>query len=233
MKLHSRRVSAVFPGEGPQMGKFSFDGYRTQWPRVGGVLAMAIGGAAALGARKMSKPQLLSALNFGAFLVHRYEEHVGPWLVPRPVQRGRVQERPAPQLPAQQVHGFVRQHRVRLPVLHLADPVPPQEAARPEPGDLRDHAVRHAWGDRAQDCCRQVQPGFLASFFLHIPLGVAYIRALKAAEGLTRGDFAKSAAYTAAFVVIGVAGPNVVGKNKNTPYLRTREQTGPHDVEPA
>jgi hypothetical protein len=28
-------------------------------------------------------------------------------------------------------------------------------------------------------------PGFLASFFLHIPLGVTYIRALKAAEGLT------------------------------------------------
>ena len=76
-------------------------------------------------------------------------------------------------------------------------------------------------------------PGFLASFFLHIPLGVTYIRALKAAEGLTRGDFAKSAAYTVAFVVIGVAGPNVVGKNKNTPYLWTREQMGPHDVESA
>jgi len=28
--------------------------------------------------------------------------------------------------------------------------------------------------------------------------------------------FTKSAAYTVAFAVIGVAGPNVVGKNKNT-----------------
>jgi hypothetical protein len=46
-------------------------------------------------------------------------------------------------------------------------------------------------------------PGFLASFFLHIPLGVTYIRALKAVEGLTRGDFTKSAAYTVAFAVIG------------------------------
>ena len=50
---------------------------------------------------------------------------------------------------------------------------------------------------------------------------------------LTRGDFAKSAAYTVAFAVIGVAGPNVAGENKNTPYLWAREQTGPHDVEPA
>ena len=46
-------------------------------------------------------------------------------------------------------------------------------------------------------------PGFLASFFLHIPLGVTYIRALKAAVGLTRGDFTKSAAYTVTFAVIG------------------------------
>lgn len=67
-------------------------------------------------------------------------------------------------------------------------------------------------------------PGFLASFFLHIPLGVTYIRALKAAEGLTRGDFMKSAAYTVAFAVIGVAGPNVVGKNKNTPYCGPRNR---------
>ena len=58
-------------------------------------------------------------------------------------------------------------------------------------------------------------PGFLASFFLHSPLGVTYIRALKAAEGLTRGDLAKSAACTVAFAVIGVAGPNVVGRTEH------------------
>ena len=66
-------------------------------------------------------------------------------------------------------------------------------------------------------------PGFLASF-LHIPLGVTYIRALKAAEGLTRGDFTKPAAYTVAFAVIGVAGPDVARKNKNTPYCRPRNR---------
>lgn len=51
-----------------------------------------------------------------------------------------------------------------------------------------------------------------------------HIRALKAAEGLTRGDFTKSAACTVAFAVIGVAGPNVVGKNKNTPYCGPRNR---------
>jgi hypothetical protein len=57
-------------------------------------------------------------------------------------------------------------------------------------------------------------PGFLASFFLHIPLGVTYIRALKAAEGLTRGDVTKSAAYTAAFAVIGVAARTSPGRTR-------------------
>jgi len=51
-----------------------------------------------------------------------------------------------------------------------------------------------------------------------------FLRALRATEGLTRGDFTKSAAYTVAFVVIGVAGPNVIGKNKNTPYCGPRNR---------
>jgi hypothetical protein len=52
------------------MGQISLDGYREQWPRVGGVLAMALAGATTLAAGRMSGPQLLSALNLGALLVH-------------------------------------------------------------------------------------------------------------------------------------------------------------------
>jgi hypothetical protein len=74
-------------------------------------------------------------------------------------------------------------------------------------------------------------PGFLASFFLHIPLGVSYIRALKAQQGLTRGDVAKGAPYTVAFAVVAVAGPNIVGHDKNSPHAFTKAQMGHHDVE--
>ena len=70
------------------MGKFSFDGYRTQWPRAGGVLAMALGGVTTLAARKLSKPQLLSALNFGALLVHQYEEYEDPGWFPGQFNHG-------------------------------------------------------------------------------------------------------------------------------------------------
>ena len=76
-------------------------------------------------------------------------------------------------------------------------------------------------------------PGFLASFFLHVPIGVSYIRALNADQGLTRGDIAKGAAYTVAFAVVAVAGPNIVGRDKDSPHAFTATQMGHHDVQPA
>ena len=215
------------------MGKFSFDGYRTQWPRVGGVLAMAIGGAAALGARKMSKPQLLSALNFGALLVRQYEEHVDPGWFPGQFNGGVFKSDQPRNYPLSKSTALCVTPRspTRITSCRSCSPARSPLGLSPAIFGIMQSVMHGVIVPRI--AAGKYSPGFLASFFLHIPLGVAYIRALKAAEGLTRGDFAKSAACTAAFAVIGVAGPNVVGKNKNTPYLRAREQTGPHDVEPA
>jgi|GraSoiStandDraft_41_1057321.scaffolds.fasta_scaffold4724829_1 hypothetical protein len=70
------------------MARFSLDSYRRQWPRVGGVLAMALGGATALAAGRMSKPQTLSAANFGALLVHQYEEYQDPGWFPGQFNHG-------------------------------------------------------------------------------------------------------------------------------------------------
>ena len=75
-------------------------------------------------------------------------------------------------------------------------------------------------------------PGFLASILLHTPIGVTYIRALKAQEGLTGHDYAKGAVYTVAFALVAVAGPNVVGRDRNSPQAFTKEQMGHHDVVP-
>jgi hypothetical protein len=50
------------------------DNYRAHWPRVGAVLGMGGAGALALTHRRLSTPQLLSALNLLALLVHQYEE---------------------------------------------------------------------------------------------------------------------------------------------------------------
>jgi hypothetical protein len=49
---------------------------------------MALGGATALTAARMSKPQTLSAANFGALLVHQYEEYQDPGWFPGQFNRG-------------------------------------------------------------------------------------------------------------------------------------------------
>ena len=72
-------------------------------------------------------------------------------------------------------------------------------------------------------------PGFLASFFLHVPIGVSYVMALNAEGNVTSADIIKCAAYTLAFAVIAIGGPNI-GSNNNSPYVFTQEQMGPHDV---
>ncbi|HEY3684802.1 MAG TPA: hypothetical protein VGL93_17330 [Streptosporangiaceae bacterium] len=69
-------------------------------------------------------------------------------------------------------------------------------------------------------------PGFLASIFLHVPLGIVYFRAMNEEGGVTRSDMAKAIAYTIAFAAVGVAGPNLVMKDKDTPYAFTRKQLG-------
>ena len=64
------------------MSTTKVDTYRKNWPRLGAVLAMAIGGATALGSKKLSTVQVLSAMNFVALLVHQYEEYQDPGYFP-------------------------------------------------------------------------------------------------------------------------------------------------------
>jgi hypothetical protein len=72
----------------------SLDGYGRQWPRLGGVMAMALGGALALASIKdtLSRLQMISALNFGALLIHQYEEYEDPGYFPGQFNSGPVQE---------------------------------------------------------------------------------------------------------------------------------------------
>jgi hypothetical protein len=58
------------------------DRYRESWPRVGAAIAIGLAGAVAAKHRRMSKPQVLSALNLAALLVHQYEEYEDPGYFP-------------------------------------------------------------------------------------------------------------------------------------------------------
>jgi hypothetical protein len=68
----------------------------------------------------------------------------------------------------------------------------------------------------------------LASIFLHVPIGLAYLTALKARGGISRSDWRKGVAYTIAFAVLGVATPNLIGNDKHSPHAFTEKQMGPY-----
>ena len=53
------------------MGGGLLDVYRRQWPRIGAVIALALGGFTALASRRLTKTRLLSAVNLVALLSHQ------------------------------------------------------------------------------------------------------------------------------------------------------------------
>lgn len=208
------------------MGKFSLDKYRKQWPRVGGVLAMGVGGAATLAASRMPKSRLVSLLNFGALLVHQYEEYQDPGYFPGQFNKGLFNSDRPDRYPLNTNSALCVNTAFAYP-FYLAPILFPKVkwvGIAPVVFGMMQ-AVGHGiiFPAKAGD---KYSPGFLASIFLHVPLGIVYFGAVREEGGVTRADMAKGIAYTAAFAVIGVAGPNLVMNDKDSPYAFTRHQLG-------
>ena len=54
---------------------------------------------------------------------------------------------------------------------------------------------------------------------------------MQADRPLARAEWAAAIAYTVAFAAVGVAGPNLVVHDKNSPYAFTAAQMGHHDTQ--
>ncbi|MGC9671524.1 hypothetical protein ACNTMW_33895 [Planosporangium sp. 12N6] len=70
-------------------------------------------------------------------------------------------------------------------------------------------------------------PGLLTAALLHVPIGLTYLAALRAQGPIERGDWLKSLGVLAAWAVIGVTAPNVLGADKNSTNAFTPHQMGP------
>lgn len=212
------------------MPKFSLDGYREQWPRIGAVLGMAVAGVTALTSRRMSKPQLFSTLNFGGLLVHQYEEYVDPGWFPGQFNHGVLKSDQPRNFPLNPNSALCVNVPAAYPFYILPILFPKVKWLGLAPvffGIFQSVAhgvfIPRLAGDK-------YSPGFLASIFLHVPIGIRYIQSLKKTEGLSRGDIVGGVVYMIAFAFVGVVLPNVLGDRRDSKYVWGKKQMGRHDV---
>ena len=205
--------------------------YRKQWPRVGAVLAMAVAGTTALAAGKRGKPRALAALNYGALLVHQYEEYVDPGWFPGQFNKGLFKSQSPRNYPLNTNTALCINTAVAYPFYIAPILFPNKKWLGLGPVLFgMTQAVAHGMifpriaGDK-------YSPGFVASILLHVPIGIAYIRSLRETEGpITGRDWAKAAAYQWVVAAAGVAGPNLVGRNRNSPYAFEERQMGRYEA---
>ena len=62
--------------------------------------------------------------------------------------------------------------------------------------------------------------------FLHVPFGIAYLRALQEEQPPTRSDWIKAIILLPLFLVVGVVVPQQLLKDKESRYRFTEEQVG-------
>jgi hypothetical protein len=85
----------------------------------------------------------------------------------------------------------------------------------------------HGIGPRAR-AGQWYGPGFLSSFFLHLPIGIAYIRAMNRESVISGSDYRRGAAYAAAIFALGLGAPSALFRDKESPYGFTDAQMGPY-----
>lgn len=210
------------------MGTSLLGSYRKNWPRVGAVLGMALGGVTALASRgKVTNLRALSAVNCIALLVHQYEEYEDPGYFPGQFNRGVLKSEQPRNYPLNMHNAMCINTAIAYPFYALPVLLPKTKWLGIAPvlfgmGQAVGHGVVFPVISRSK-----YSPGFLASIFLHTPIGLAYLTALRQQGPITRGDWIKSVAYMVVFAFFGVASPNLLFKDKNSPYAFTEKQMGP------
>jgi hypothetical protein len=208
------------------------DTYRKNWPRLGAVLAMAIGGATTLGSKKLSTVQVLSAMNFVALLVHQYEEYQDPGYFPGQFNRGIFHSDQPRNYPLTAHAAMCINTAVGYPYYLAPVLFPKVKWVGLSPvvfgfSQAFGHGVVFPRIARAK-----YSPGFLASILLHVPIGIAYIKALKTQGPIERGTWIKTAALSFAVAFFGILLPELVTRDKNSPYHFSAQQMGSYDTGP-
>jgi hypothetical protein len=214
------------------VGDGLFDVYRRQWPRIGAVIALALGGLITLASGRLSKTRLLSALNLLALLAHQYEEYVDPGYFPGQFNRGLFKSDSPRNYPLNPQTAMVINTALAYPFY-----IGPVVFRRPKWLSLA--AVLLGWSQAVlhgivlpRRSGASYGPGFLTALLLHVPIGIAYVKALNEEDPISARDWASGLGCAVASTVGGLVLPNLAMRDKNSPYEFTAAQMGPYDVAP-
>jgi hypothetical protein len=207
--------------------------YRKEWPRVGAVAAMALGGASLLAVRK--KPMNLRALavmGSMSMAAHQFEEYVEPGWFPGMVNKGLFKSdnpRSWPYNPNSAMCANAAFTALYIPpilfpkVKWLVMPTVVLGITQAIAHSVLMPTVLHRR--------YPYTPGSWTAALIQVPLGITYAQALQRQEGaLERSDVIKAIGVLATFMALGVATPNVTLADKNTPYQFTKRQMGTYDA---
>lgn len=212
------------------MGDGLLDVYRRQWPRIGALFALLLSGLIALAGGRLPKTRLLSAANLVALLAHQYEEYVDPGYFPGQFNRGMFKSDSPRNYPLNPQTAMIINTALAYP-FYLG----PVVLRRPK--WLGMAAVIVGWSQavlhglvlprRAGD---RYGPGVLTALLLHVPIGIAYVKALDQKDALSPRDWRNGVVGAIAATVGGVVVPNLALRDKNSPYEFTSAQMGPYEL---
>jgi uncharacterized protein with HXXEE motif len=205
--------------------------YRAQWPRIGAMIAMLVGGVTAMAARRLTKPQIFSAANLMALMAHQYEEYVDPGYFPGQFNRGLFKSDSPRNYPLNPQTAMVINTCLAYP-FYLAPVLFPKRRW------LGLAPVLVGWSQIVlhgivipRKVGAKYGPGCVTALLLHLPIGIGYLKAVGQVSSLGRQDWAKGLVGAVGSAVFGVAVPNMVMRDRNSPYAFTAKQMGPYDVE--
>ena len=200
--------------------------YRRHWQDFGGVLAMAITGSLALIGKRLSRPQLFSALNLVAMLVHQFEEYGFPGFFPGQFN-GALFKSDTPDRYPMNAHTAMVVNVGFLDGFYLLPVLFPRKAWLGLSTVLLGFGQVFAhWLLFPRRLRERWMPGGLSALFLFVPFGIAYLRALQEEQPPTRSDWLTAILVLPVFMVVGVAVPQQVLKDKDSPYRFTDQQVG-------
>ena len=208
------------------------DFYRKEWPRVAVLQAMALGGASLLAGRKnQTNLRTLAVMNAMTMCAHQYEEYVDPGYFPGQVNIGIFKSDQPLNYPFNANAAMCA--NISFRALYVPAMIFPKVKWLGLPPMLLGITQALAHGGMSVGIARdkspaRYSPGTLTAVLLHLPIGITYLRALRAQGPISRGDWIKTGLVLLFFAVVGVVTPNVSLADKNSPYPFTEKQLGPY-----